>query len=637
MGKFKYCRVCLVTDVKMFSLETSSSDSVGVVYSHLVQVPIFDRDQHVCFVCASLLHKFQEFKSKCLRAHNILSRFQFGPTRITKKTIKNIDRKFNKLESNLKVTHLSVQNQVFNEDTEIETKQNEVEGTYKLEASEKFDLENDEKYDYDESSNDINADFIDVNDETLEEVEDVTTKTKKRQLKTDIKSEDDFSDNEPLSKSVTETAPIMKSTGKQMDMSVFDDYGTITYLTPEDAKKELLRRKETSNYKLCKFKCELCYRGFEVKTAFDNHTKSHSPENGDYECDICHLWFPLQASLCKHRITHKRKFTCKVCPYVCYDMSQAKTHVSLHRGKKYPCKHCGEIFSMPNTLIMHTRLKHLKESTVRESVCQLCGDVFGAPKGLYLHQLKVHKQVENDELGPKCKDCNAHFASELAWKRHLVLSSKHKVSNGCKICGDTFSNSEGLKAHMTVHNRTHLQNYRTYVKKWPGECPICDKWLATRAEYETHVMTDHPDTEEANKITIEKETSFVCELCGQIFKKQCFLKYHLHKHTGERPYKCVDCDKTFQTASGLTIHRSSHKPKTLKCHLCARRFSLKSALAKHMKYAHLGVRPYKCTICDKLFVYLCDLKQHNKYVHDKVPWPKKKPKRKTVDEATYMD
>ncbi|XP_050563499.1 zinc finger protein 83 isoform X1 [Spodoptera frugiperda] len=636
MGNFKYCRVCLVTDVKMFSLETSSSDSIGAVYSHLAQIPIFDKDQHVCFECASLLYKFQEFKSKCLRAHHILSRFKFGLSHITKQSINNIDRKLNKLESNLEVTHILSVHEVINVDTEIEIRQNEAEETKELEVSVKTEVADpklDEQYESDESPIDNNAGLVHFTEETLEIEE---TKTKKRKFKTVMKSEDDFSDDEPLSKSMSQTDTVIKGTGKKMDMSIFDDYGTVTYLTPEDAKKELLLRKESNNYKMCKFKCELCYRGFEVKSAFENHTKKHRAENGYYECDICHLWFPQQVALCKHRIrTHKRKFSCKVCSYVCYCMHQAKTHVSLHKGKKYPCKHCGEIFSMPNSLFMHNRIKHLKESTVRESVCQLCGDVFGGPKGLYLHHMKVHKQVENDELGPKCEDCNAHFTSELAWKRHLVLSSKHKVSNGCKFCGDTFSNKEDLKAHLLVHSRTQV--YRPRVKKWPGACHICDKWLTSRAEYQNHVTSDHPDTDEAKKIFIEKETSFVCELCGQIFKKQCFLKYHMHKHTGERPYKCPECDKTFQTSGSLCIHRSTHNPKTVKCHLCARRFTLKSALSKHMKYAHLGHRPYKCTICDKGFVHLCDLKQHNKYVHDKVPWPKKKPKRNTVDEETYMD
>lgn len=40
MDELKYCTVCLVTDVKMFRLDTTSSDSIGVVYSNLAQIPV---------------------------------------------------------------------------------------------------------------------------------------------------------------------------------------------------------------------------------------------------------------------------------------------------------------------------------------------------------------------------------------------------------------------------------------------------------------------------------------------------------------------------------------------------------------------------------------------------------------------
>ncbi|CAH1286812.1 unnamed protein product [Chrysodeixis includens] len=195
-------------------------------------------------------------------------------------------------------------------------------------------------------------------------------KAKKRKFKTIIKSEDDFSDNEPLSKSVTKFLDKQKSLKKKNGLNIgyFDDYATVVFLTPEDARKEVLLRKESSNYKKSPFKCDFCYRGYEAKAAFENHMKKHSVEYGEYECDLCHLRFPQQIYLCKHRLScHKRKFSCKLCPYVCY---------------------C----TMPNSLLMHKRMKHLKES-VRESVCEHCGSTFGTPRGLFLHNMKVHRQV----------------------------------------------------------------------------------------------------------------------------------------------------------------------------------------------------------------------------------------------------
>lgn len=36
-------------------------------------------------------------------------------------------------------------------------------------------------------------------------------------------------------------------------------------------------------------------------------------------------------------------------------------------------------------------------------------------------------QDKNNKEGPNCEECGVHFISDVAWKRHLVLSTKHIV------------------------------------------------------------------------------------------------------------------------------------------------------------------------------------------------------------------
>lgn len=341
MDDQKYCRVCLVTDVKMFNLETTTSTSIGVVYSHLAQIPIFDGNQYVCFECASLLHKFQEFKSKCLRANNILSRFEVGSTQATKSSIKNVDRKINKLESTLKISCVEMCVCTSYEDPanyiEIEinkVEENEVKPSdicVKIEEDNKTEI--DKIPDFDGGHNDTDDDYNLSSEETTS-VNIVSSNPPKRKRKVNtqtktskkrkIKSENDFDDDKPLSKSVTKkvasakptkkvaaskpikkvaaakpvkkvasTSPISvkkvgssKSTEKDetekaskkkdgVDIAFFDNYATVEFLTHEDARKEVLLRRESTNYKVSPFKCDLCYRGFEAKSAFENHMKRH--------------------------------------------------------------------------------------------------------------------------------------------------------------------------------------------------------------------------------------------------------------------------------------------------------------------------------------------------------------------------
>lgn len=42
--------------------------------------------------------------------------------------------------------------------------------------------------------------------------------------------------------------------------------------------------------------------------------------------------------------------------------------------------------------------------------------------------------------------------------------------------------------------------------------------------------------------------------CGSIFKKSCNLRDHFRKHTGQRPFTCPKCKKTFTQSGNLGRH-----------------------------------------------------------------------------------
>jgi uncharacterized Zn-finger protein len=42
--------------------------------------------------------------------------------------------------------------------------------------------------------------------------------------------------------------------------------------------------------------------------------------------------------------------------------------------------------------------------------------------------------------------------------------------------------------------------------------------------------------------------------CQSVFKKSCNLRDHFRKHTGQRPFTCKFCDKTFTQSGNLGRH-----------------------------------------------------------------------------------
>ena len=111
------------------------------------------------------------------------------------------------------------------------------------------------------------------------------------------------------------------------------------------------------------------------------------------------------------------------------------------------------------------------------------------------------------------------------------------------------------------------------------------------------------------------EKPFECEVCGKTFKSNNNLKGHMVTHSDERPYVCDICGFAFKHKGLLKIHRSRHNPDSSRftCHICGKGFYSSTEVKKHIP-SHTGEKNYECKICHKKFTQDSALARH-RFIH----------------------
>ncbi|KAB5553631.1 hypothetical protein PHYPO_G00040850 [Pangasianodon hypophthalmus] len=90
-------------------------------------------------------------------------------------------------------------------------------------------------------------------------------------------------------------------------------------------------------------------------------------------------------------------------------------------------------------------------------------------------------------------------------------------------------------------------------------------------------------------VTVRRENSHTCHVCGKSFATASSLGAHFVCHSGERPFACERCKFRFSRLADLKKHERIHTgEKPYNCTLCGRRFNRTENLRRHLRKVHHG-------------------------------------------------
>lgn len=233
---------------------------------------------------------------------------------------------------------------------------------------------------------------------------------------------------------------------------------------------------------------------------------------------------------------------------------------------------------------------------------------------------KSHDDTDNDEAPDdglpvekrlfKCLQCDKVYRK----KKSLMCHSHQHHPGWCPLCGKYYGCTP---PEMAEHNREF------HIKDHPYICEECGECFKRNQQFQVHVevhmkrkkkamealKTDHDE---------EKKKIYTCEICSTEFKLlKCYEKHCQESHKLEG-FMCELCGSHFKDKFSLQQHNFKVHKKEIACPHCPKKFAYKSNLDRHILLHSDNKKSYICEQCGAPYSTPMALKEHYSYAHKKV-------------------